>query len=171
MTLHSLLIFFFFFCFREFCTNRWLFLYFCTAPQVEIMKEYVDKTDKQTGQQTDAQFFHYNQPIALWHWKLVLHSISKPKIPLLIFLVKSQGVVLDSAIWRIFLLELKFPLHTEFCWSQIWTRPEQELICLTGRQRSKTVKIRPGVKWVSILAFDLSFLSRLAWDDARVEGT
>ena len=40
-------------------------LYFYTAPQVEIMKEYVDKTDKQTGKQTDAQFFHYNQPIAL----------------------------------------------------------------------------------------------------------
>ena len=40
-------------------------LYFCTAPQVEIMKEYVDKTDKQTDKQTDAQFLHYYQPIAL----------------------------------------------------------------------------------------------------------
>jgi len=67
MTLHSLL-FFFFFCFHQFCTKKGVFLlYFCTAPQVEIMKEYVDKTDKQTDKQTDAQFLHYNQPIALGH--------------------------------------------------------------------------------------------------------
>ena len=86
-----------------------------------------------------------------------------------IFLVKFQSVVLDSAIWRIFSLELKFSLHADFCWIQIWTRPEQEWTCLTGSQRSKTVKIKPGVKWVSILAFDLSKLARD--DDARVEGT
>ena len=123
MTLHSLL-FFFFFCFHQFCTK---FLYFCTAPQVEIMKEYVDKKDKQTDKQTDAHFFHYNQPIALWHWRLVLHSISRPNKsnstsceyinrlpvdPKSFFLVKSQSVVLDPAISRFFFFDSRILLHS-----------------------------------------------------------
>lgn len=81
------------------------------------------------------------------------------------FLVKSQSVILDPAISRFFFFDSRILMHSNL--KQTGTG----MNLLTGRQRSKTVKIRPGVKWVSILAFDLSFLSRLARDDARVEGT
>jgi len=93
--------------------------------------------------------------------------VSKPTSggPKNFFLVKSQSVLLDPAISRFFFFDSRILLHSSL------NKTGTGINLLTGRQRSKTVKIRPGVKWVSILAFDLSFLSRLARDDARVEGT